>query len=386
MARDPLQIQNQETGGWNNSTVGSPQGTTVAVAGTPPPAANPGDGGYQSQNPSYGNVPQQGSSAGQKGTGFVNLSTLIGLNQRGGAQMGADLANSVGNQASQAQKEASNVYNNFAGQVQAGYQRPDLDQFYSPYQNAQNFVFNHDVNNDKKASTKDEMNNEVGDINNQMTNLQNILNNSKYGYQGPSDWTKTQGYDQAAKDLTAANQRLTSLSNPGGIQAALQQQYGTNNAQSALDSLFVGNNQDIQNVQKQFNAQPAEGQQADPFHNLSALMGYYAGNAGKAVQGQNDMVLKDQADAQREYDAFKAMIPQVQGTYDPNFPYDYADSDPNGWRGSFGGQVTVDPTTGTMTRSGGSRGGGPTMKPLPYHGQSVPGYPSSGGRFHKKGL
>jgi hypothetical protein len=355
MAIDPFKMNNGGTppGGWNNGPQPGPKPT--AGGGSQPVGGgigHPGAGGGGPMTPSGpvnftpGAGPaltpsssptqvQQQAQGGRGGTGFVNLSRILGMNAGGGARVGNAIAGDAAGKAKNAQQEMAGAFNDFQGQVNQGYNPADFSGFTDKNGqfNPESFATPHPAyvtHHPTEESQRDQFNGMFDSftgghggaitgnapihqfngvpppqpdyvdpvLQGQINDAQHIADSATYGGPEADQFSSSAGFDKASKDLADAQARIKALDDQGGLQSAIREKYGNTGAQSAFDSLLVGRgNKAIGQVEDQYNAKDG-----NAFNNLSKLMDFYQGKANDAVAGKK---ASSQSDADKANDIIK---------------------------------------------------------------------------------
>lgn len=214
--------------------------------------------------------PKVYDSVGAAGSGFVNLSHLLGLNRGSGSKSANQLSSDMWNNGSDAWNSVVGAENDFKSATEANtidaakYKQPGLD-------------------------------NDPVDL--WGSGIKDALDKSKAGYQGPTDFTATGGYADLSKKVGDAGNMATNLAKGGqGIAAEVNKKTGLSPVQSAASAFYMGvNNSGVKGAGKAFtvlnNALTDANARAVDYVSLARKT--TAGSQDK-LQGMYDQQLKDQ--------------------------------------------------------------------------------------------
>lgn len=212
------------------------------------PTVSLGDGGSGVASPGGGNVggnnvptgSQQGSGQNASGS-WTNLQDYLDANKDQAAQVGNDIASTVGGQAKKSQDEINSAGTDFSNQVDANTVKEDDGTINNAITGATSL---------KSGDTFDP---------NLVTGFQNQLNAT---YNGPTDFTQSSGYTQAQNDFNTAKTQLDQTKSEAGRDVLLNNQYsgasqnGYNQGEKTLDQALIEGSPDaqsaIQGVQNQW--------------------------------------------------------------------------------------------------------------------------------------
>lgn len=154
--------------------------------------------------------PKVYDSVGSAGSGFVNLSHLLGLNKASGAKSAIDLANRMDSAGKDASKSIASHERRFEDEARAG------TTSFLDYQDGDLLGENIAQKGYEKAAQ---------------------------GYKGPSDMTQTSGYEELSKKVNQAAGMAKNISGDGfGLAAQVSKDTGLSPVQSAASAFYMGVN------------------------------------------------------------------------------------------------------------------------------------------------
>lgn len=167
--------------------------------------------------------PQKPSSSGS----WTNLQSYLDANADQGAQVGSQIAGTIGNQATTAQNDVNSAASDFTNNVNANTVNANPDLVNRAIKDATSLTAGSNYNPDD------------------LTGFQSQANAT---YNGPTDFTQSAGYGQAQKDLSTAQSSLDQTKSETGRDVLLQNQYknastnGYNQGEQNLDQLLLEGN------------------------------------------------------------------------------------------------------------------------------------------------
>lgn len=224
--------------------------------------------------------PKTYDSAGSYGSGFINMSSLLGLNKGSGGQSAKAFAGGIKSAGQSAMSGIDSLNNEFTGKAQAGMTGWGTDQ-----------------------ASFDPGLSDAGKTADSRANAQ---------YTGPNDFTQLSGYADLAKKVGAAQDAARASQTGYGVAGQVGKQTGLSPVQSAASSFYMGVNNP--NIKRAGSAFTNLAKSLDDANNMAMSSSNFAKGAAQRAQaeGRNEQAaVRDYNDPRNDANNFANNNPKA---------------------------------------------------------------------------